>query len=219
MYADAETLYRTMIARNPNSFMAHNNLGGLLVEEGRGDEAIAHFRTALRIEPRFAEAHLNLADLLLQKKQVDEAIAHYQAALEIQPNHAGTHCSWAVALGALGRSAEAVPHYRAALRLDPGLTIALNNLAWILATHPQPEIRNGGDAVRLAERACRATEYRVAIYVGTLAAAYAEAGRFDEAAAAAQKAQALAAAAGQIDLAKKNAQLLELYRARRPYRE
>ena len=219
MYADAETLYRTTITRNPDSFMAHNNLGDLLVNEGHEDEGIAHFETALKIEPRCVEAQLNLADALLQRKQAPEAVAHYQAALAIQPNQSGAQCKLALALSALGRSAEAVPHYQHALRLEPTWALALNNLAWILATHPQPEIRNGGEAVRLAEHACRATQYTEAIYVGTLAAAYAEVGRFDDAVTAAEKAQVLAAATSHADLAKKNAYLLELYRAGRPYRD
>ena len=65
----------------------------------------------------------------------------------------------------------------------------LNNLAWALATHPDAKIRNGTRAVKLAEDACRQTQYQQTVMVGTLAAAYAEAGRFDDALATAQKAR------------------------------
>ena len=99
------------------------------------------------------------------------------------------------------------------------LAMNLNNLAWKLATSEKTSIRNGTRAVQLAEHACELTQYGVTPMVGTLAAAYAEAGRFDDAMAAAQKACALATAAGDRDLLEKNQKLLVLYRARQPYHE
>ena len=80
-------------------------------------------------------------------------------------------------------------------------------------------MRDGAEAVRLAEQACRVTSYKEPMMIGTLAAAYAEAGRFEEAVTAATKARALALAGGQKDLAEKNQQLIELFSARQPYRE
>jgi tetratricopeptide (TPR) repeat protein len=94
-----------------------------------------------------------------------------------------------------------------------------NNLAWMLASHPDPQIRNGKEAVDLAERACRLTNNEMPIYLGTLAAAYAEAGRFSDAVATAEKARDLARKAGLGTVAQRNEQLLELYRAGRPYHE
>jgi Flp pilus assembly protein TadD len=122
-------------------------------------------------------------------------------------------------LGQLGRTREAVVQYREALRLDPKLTKALNNLAWVLATSSDDELRNGAGAVRLAERACELTHYGKPLYVGTLAAAYAECGRFPEAVTMAEKAEQIATAAGLVAAAAKNRQQLELYRAGKPYHE
>jgi len=122
-------------------------------------------------------------------------------------------------LGLSGRTREAVAQYREALRLNPNLTGVLNKLAWVLATSPEDELRNGAEAVRLAERACELTQYREPLFLGTLAAAYAESGRFPEAVTTAEKAEQLASSAGLKDLAEKNRQLLELYRAGKPYRE
>jgi Flp pilus assembly protein TadD len=124
-----------------------------------------------------------------------------------------------MALGQSGRPREAVAQYREALRLNPNLTGALNNLAWALAASPDDELRNGAEAVRLAERACELTHYDEPLFVGTLAAAYAEAGRFPEAVTTAEKAEQLATDAGLNKLAEKNRQLLELYRAGKPYHE
>ena len=95
----------------------------------------------------------------------------------------------------------------------------MNNLAWILATDPDATNRNGAEAVQLAERACALTDRQIPVLVGTLAAAYAEAGRFKEAIETAQQARDLAQAAGQPEVAEKNRQLLELYRSGQAYRE
>jgi tetratricopeptide (TPR) repeat protein len=105
------------------------------------------------------------------------------------------------------------------LRLKPDWPEAHNNLAWILATHPDEKLRNGAEAVAHAQRACELTRYRVPIMVGTLAAAYAEAGSFDDAIATAQKAHEMALTKCQTELAKKNLELLNLYRSGKPYRE
>jgi hypothetical protein len=85
--------------------------------------------------------------------------------------------------------------------------------------HPDAHIRNGAQAVKYAGRACELTHDGVTLLVGTLAAAYAEAGRYDDAIATAQEACALASASGEQDLLEKNQKLLALYRAHQPYHE
>jgi Flp pilus assembly protein TadD len=122
-------------------------------------------------------------------------------------------------LGQLGRSREAATRYREALKLNPNLAGALNNLAWVLATSPEDGLRDGAEAVRLAERACELTHHGEPLFLGTLAAAYAEAGRFPEAVTTAEKAEQLANDAGLSAVAAKSRQLLELYRAGKPYHE
>ncbi len=94
-----------------------------------------------------------------------------------------------------------------------------NNLAWFLATSPEATNRNGALAVELAKRACEQTHYQKTVTIGTLAAAYAEAGRFDDAIATAQKACKLASESGEQELLRKNMELLELYRKHQPYHE
>jgi len=96
---------------------------------------------------------------------------------------------------------------------------ALNHVAWKLATSPEAGIRNGALAVELAERACELTHYRETTMIGTLAAAYAEAGRFDDAISTGQKACTLASELGEPELLKRNQELLALYRAHLPYHE
>ena len=109
--------------------------------------------------------------------------------------------------------------YHATLAIRPDFVEVLTRLAWLLAVHPDLHLRNGTQAVELAERACRLTQYGQPTVLMTLAAAYAEMGRFAEAVSSAQKAQSLAQVAGQTKLARRNQQLLELFQAGQPYRE
>ncbi len=115
--------------------------------------------------------------------------------------------------------AGAIARFRFALRSLPRSPILLNNLAFMLAICPDASLRNNPEAIQLAERACKLTHYKQAVMIDTLAAAYAEAGRFDDATAMAEKARALATEAGDQDLLKINQKLLVLYRAHKPYHE
>jgi Flp pilus assembly protein TadD len=211
--------YRQAIQINPNSFKALNNLGGALAAKGRLDEAIENYRRAIQINPNFFEALNNLGIALVNKGQFDEAIENFRQAIQVNSNRPETFYYLGMTLGQLGRTREAVAQYREALRLNPNLAGPLNNLAWVLATSPDDKLRNGAEAVRLAERACELTHYGQPLFVGTLAAAYAECGRFPEAVATAEKAEQLATAGGLAAAAEKDRQLLEFYRAGKPYHE
>ncbi|MGD0745858.1 MAG: glycosyltransferase family 39 protein [Verrucomicrobiota bacterium] len=117
-----------------------------------------------------------------------EAFESLSQALRLNPEDADAHWLLADFLRGQKKEGEAVRHYHEALRLRPDFPTALNNLAWVLATSPDDALRNGAEAVRLAERACELTHYGEPSFIGTLAAAYAEAGRFPEAVATAQRA-------------------------------
>jgi Flp pilus assembly protein TadD len=164
------------------------------------------------------EARGVLALALASLGQQVEATAQYEQAIREKPDDAKLHYLYAVTLATQGDARQAVNHYHQALTLKPDLVEALNNLAWILAAHPTDALRNGTEAVRLAERACELSERREPVLLGTLAAAYAEAGRFSDAVKTAEKARDLATAAGLKDVAAKNSELLELYRAGKPCR-
>ena len=106
-----------------------------------------------------------------------------------------------------------------ALRLNPDSTEALNNLAWMLAASSQAELRDGQRAVELARHACELTKFQKTIFIGTLAAAYAEAGKFNDAIATAQRACDLAAKNGEANLLQRNQELLEQYQRHQTARE
>jgi len=132
-YADLETLWRTTIARNPNCWLAHNNLGTSLLNQGNLNEAIQHFERALQLKPDSADAFNNLGGALSKQGKLDEAIQYYERALQLKPDDAEAHNNLGVALADQGKPNEAIQHYERALQLDPDYTEAHNNLGITLA--------------------------------------------------------------------------------------
>lgn len=177
--------------------------------------SITVFSHALNVTENNHSAHFSLGNALADQGRMTEAMRHWEAALAIAPSHAEVHGRIASALAEQGDAAGAIARYRKALEIDPELADALNNLAWLLATHPDPAIRNGPEAVRLAEKACELTQYERTVMMGTLAAAYAEVGRFEDAAATAERALRNALRSNEKDLAVRNRELLQRYRSGR----
>jgi len=146
-------------------------------------------------------------------------VASDEAILRDHPEDASTHASLAEILSRQGDQTGAVRHYEASLQWQPDQPVCLNNLAWLLATSADARLRNGPEAVRRAERACELTQYKKTVFLGTLGAAYAEAGRFPEAIATAQKACANATTLGETELLQRNQELLGLYQSNQAYHE
>ncbi len=174
-----------------------------LIRMARGDSpaALEAFRDAVRLSPEFAEARVNLGVVLASMGRFDEAIAAYEGALRTQPANVEAHNNLALALAAKGRWADATRALRAAVALAPADIGMANTLAWFLATSPADGVRNGPEAVAIAQRVVEATARRDARALDTLGASYAEAGRFAEAKAAAAEALAVARAAADTALA------------------
>jgi tetratricopeptide (TPR) repeat protein len=139
IYRDAVTLYQETLARNPDCWMAHNNLGTeLALIPGRSSEAIAHFEAALRIKPDSARAHYDLGlNLAKSSGRMNDAIPHYLEALRISPDFPEAHNNLGIALAQIpGRIPEAIAHFEAALRIKPDYQEARNNLGAVLAKIP-----------------------------------------------------------------------------------
>src|SRR5208282_4875075 len=211
--------FRKAIQIKPNDCDALNNLGIALAAQGRFDEAFENFRKAIQINPNDCDALDNLGTALAERGQFDEAIENYHKAIQINSNRPQTFFHLGTIFGQSGRTREAVVQYREALRLNPNLAGALNNLAWILASNPDDELRNGAEAVRLAERACELTHYGQPVFIGTLAAAYAEARRFGEAVETAKRALNLPATQNNKPLADALQMRLKLYESSAPFHE
>ncbi len=211
--------YRRALGLAPDHAPSHCNLGVLLKMRGDLQGAASHYREALSIDPELADAHTNLGNVLTQMGQSGEAIRCYEQALAIQPDSAGAHYNLAFLLERIGRASEAVPHYREAIHLDPDNAAPYAHLAWILATHHESNLRNGEEAVRIADVACQLTDWKHHIPLSSLAAAYAEAGQFTKAVDTAQRALDRATTAGNTTAADTIRNQLATYRQHLPYRE
>jgi tetratricopeptide (TPR) repeat protein len=216
---EAIVQYQKALETDPDSAQTHNNLASALMQKGRVDEAIVQYQKALEIRPNYVEAYNNLGNALFQKGRVDEAIAHYQKALAIQPDYAIAHNSLGLALLQKGQVDEAINCFQQALVIQPNYVKAQNNLAWVLATSPEASVRNGTRAVDLAQQADRSCNGNNPVVAKTLAAAYAEAGRFPEAMDTARRAQQLAASQSDPDLANALQAQIELYQMGSPFRD
>jgi len=172
--------------------------------------------TALRELLAVLNSHRTLAEILEQLGREDDAVTHYRAAYEAEPGNADGVTSFVSALLATGRVADAVALLRRRIAEAPEEPAFATSLAWIEATARDAQWRNAADAVRLAERACPADDCDDADRLDTLAAAYAEAARFDDAIRAAER--AVRAARGSEAGADAMEERLALYRARQPYR-
>jgi tetratricopeptide (TPR) repeat protein len=214
---DAIAYFKKALQIKPGFAEACYNIGSALLQEGKTDEAIVYDQKALQIKPDSAEAHNNLGNALLKNGGVDEAVAHFKQALQIKPGFAEAHYNLANALLQKGVAGEAIANYQQALQSKPDYAKAMNNLAWVLATCPQASLRNGKRAVELSQRANQLAGGENPAFLGTLSAAYAEAGRFPEAAETTQRALQLAGTSSNSALAASLQSQLKLYQAGIPF--
>jgi Flp pilus assembly protein TadD len=211
--------WQRALALDPEDARARTNLGGIFLRQGRAAEAAAEFRRALAAKPDSAEAHNNLGLVLLQDGQLAEAERQFVESLSIDPESMEALVNLGGAYLMQGKRADAVKTLREALRLEPGRLPVLGNLAWLLATSPDSSLRDGAEAVTLAERAVGLSHRDDPVLLDGLGAAYAETGRFADAARAAGDALKLADARKDSAMSAALRMRIALYRSGRPYRE
>jgi Tfp pilus assembly protein PilF len=211
-YRTATSIWQTVVAAAPANPRGYYNLGSVLQDQGKLDDAINHYQQAIRLKSDHALARVNLGIALSEQGRTDEAISYLQQALQIVPDFAEAHNNLGIALGMQNRFSEAVSHYQQAINLKPDWPLPMNGLAWILATYPDPNMRDAKQAIALAERAASLTNYQNAIILNTLAAAYAAKDRFSEAIATAQKALDIAVAERNDYLAEFIRRQVEIYK-------
>jgi Flp pilus assembly protein TadD len=162
---------------------------------------------------------VNLGLALSNLGRTDEAIEHFRTAIGMRPDQARAHNGLASCLLKQGQAATAIASYREAVRLDPKWPLPAQRLAWIYATHPDAALRDGAAAVSLAEQSLQLSSRPAPEIFDTLAAAYAEAGRHEEAVRAARQALDLCSSSGRTVLAEEIRRRMALYGAGRAFRE
>ena len=214
-WRDTESLWRYTLSVTPDSDVAQVGLAGILFTRGQIDEAIDHYEHALRLRDGNVAAHFGLARALTAKQKTDQAIFHLQKALAIQPDYIGASNDLGVLFASKGEIRGAIDAWRQTLTFDPDNPDANNNIAWVRATASDADLRDGKEALELAQRALRFGGENPVV-LRTLAAAQAENGQFDEAVRTCVRAEELATSNRDVALAENLRQCLELFRRREP---
>jgi protein O-mannosyl-transferase len=209
--------YRQALRLNPILAEAHANLGVAYLQTGRLAEGTTELRAALKINPGDTETRINLAMALNQQQQWGESAELLRPMALSGPTNFNVQFQYGLALEHLGQTSDAMSHYAAALVQNPDFPDALQHCAWIAATDARPELRNGVKAVEWAVRACELTGQQRPAMLLTLAAAYAEAGRFEDALATVGKAESLARTLGQKGLEAEAGHLRAAFAAGKPF--
>jgi tetratricopeptide (TPR) repeat protein len=206
------------IRLNPASDAPFLDMARSLSAVGRSRESLTYYEESVR-RTSSRQSHYFYGLELLKLGEFQQAVDHLKEAVHLAPDWADAHLELAVALSAEGVVPEAVAQYREVLRLDPNSALARNNLSWILATHPDPSLRNGPEAVKLAQEACERTSWKQTVFVGTLSAAYAEAGEYEKAMETSRRACELASSLGETNLLARNQALLLKFQHHEPCRQ
>ena len=201
---------------DPRQPRVHLELGTMLFKQRRFAEAAPHLQLALQTQPENRNTHKMLSLALVQAKRYAEAVPLLESLATSAPKDGPAHLWLAHSLVRVRRAKEAVIHYRTALRLQPDSLLAMNELAWLLATHSNAAIRAPKESLELAQKASQASEQTNPAVLDTLAAALAATGNFDSAIKTAERALSLA---NDDQLANDLRRRLNVYQARRPYRE
>ncbi len=187
---EAIVVLRDLLKTHPDDVEALDALGQLLLAQNQNDEAVVVFRRLVELYPQQEKFRFLLSEVLLRQNKYGDAVPELRALVSQHPNNALYHANLAQALLMLKQSNEAAEEFRVALRLQPSIGPGsknqtwANNLAWLLATHPDAAVRNGAEAVEWASKSATAAasaKQLEADFLDTLAAAYAEAGQYDKA--------------------------------------
>lgn len=217
---EAEAEFRKVIELSPDSGAAYSNLGNALARQGKLQEAIEPLRKALSINMKDAASHVILGRALSGLGRVKEGWSHLNEAARLHPSNAAAVACLERGDAALdaGRIDEAIDHYKQAVKASPGYPAALLSLAVLMAVAKDDGLRDGMQAVKLAEQACEASRFQEPYSLSVLAAAFAEAGRYGDAVYMAEQALRWAKIEADPHLTGRISDELALYRAQKPCR-
>jgi tetratricopeptide (TPR) repeat protein len=217
----------------PDYFESQFVLAKIMSLNGRLPDSISHYEKAIQLKPQNSWARHDLGMALIQLKRECDAIPSLLKAVELEPRNEPFKYDLGKSLFLKKQKPCVINNFLAAARSDPAgfasfldamqndtnCVIIINDLAWSFATNPDPDLRNGKYAIRLATRSCEMTSFRFHNNVLALAAAYAEDSHFDDAISIAQIACSMASATGQTQLLKSDQTLLELFRSHQSYHD
>jgi tetratricopeptide (TPR) repeat protein len=195
---------------------------GLAMASGiqkRYDDAIKYLTTVLKLDPKYPDAHYKMGVALMEIRKTDEAIAQLNKALRTSTDQAAVYVKLGVAYHRQGKYGAAIQNWTKAVELKPDNVNILSNLAWLLATASDTSVQDANKAIGFAKRACELTGYKKAVPLDALAAAYAAAGRFDEAVTTASQAVDAIKATDKEWNVSEIQERIKLYKARQPYRQ
>ena len=214
-WRDTETLWRRTLIVTPQNDVAQTGLAGILFVRGRIDEAIAHYEQALQLRDGNVAAHFGLARALAARQKIDPAIFHLQKALEIQPDYIGASNDLGILFARKGEIRKAIAAWQQTLSFDADNADAANNIAWVRSAAVDANLRDGPEAIELAQRAIRSGGENPVV-LRTLAAAQAETGQFAQAVASAERGERLAAERGDRAMADNLRSCAEAFRRGEP---
>ena len=218
LYAEATPYLEQAVKLRPSNLQALTELGRVLAGQNRFADAEAAFRNAAQLSPTNLNLLINLGNAQALGGRSNAAAATFALAVRLDPDLARKYVEDARAMAEKRDMPSAVARLRTALWLEPNQAQALQDLAWLLATAPQAKLRNGAEAVRLAQHALelRGEDSRS---WAALDAAYAEAGQFADAIAAAQRTRNLALATGQRTAAEEAENRLARYQQQQAFHQ
>jgi tetratricopeptide (TPR) repeat protein len=214
---EAIACFNELLQKSDKSAEVHYYLALALGMQKRYDDAIRHFARALELDPQYPKAHEKMGIALLAAGKPNEAIEHLKEGLQTTENQADVYANLGVAYIKLGKYEEAIQNLTKAVESKPDSIDALNNLAWLLATGGDITGEDANQAIGFAERACELTMHKEPKLLDTLAAAYAAAGRYEEAVKTAKQAVDMAKAGGLEDQVIEIQSRMELYKTGKRY--
>ena len=219
VWQDSEHLWSRVVQDNPESWVACGNYGLVLYRQGRAADALAQWQHSLELEPMSLLTHVRVATAMRDLGRGNEAVIYLRRVAGEHPDYPEVQAALGDALAAQGYVREALELLNKTAWAHRSCALALDRLAWVYATSPEAEYRQGAEAVRLAESACHLTSGQDTQVLDTLAAAYAETRQFPKAVEVGERAAAAALREGDLRLAERIRARQALYRANLPYRD
>jgi tetratricopeptide (TPR) repeat protein len=209
--------YNEALRRDTTDAQTYCNRGRAYRATKDDDRAIKDYNQAVQLDPQLADAYFHRGNVYKARKEYPQAVRDYGEAIRLEPGWSDPYFNRGNVHRANKEYAQAVSDYKEVIRLDPEDADAFSNLAWLLATSPDPKVRDGKKAIEYATKACDLTSWKAAYFLSTLAAACAENGEFEQA--IRWQKRALESAQYEKNEGKEARQRLALFEDHRPYRE